>query len=70
MTHEPPVSKEKKEPGQTAQTDREEVRDAGEPVPPRSCEAPGAQPFLFDDPYWDEAFDSYHDPTLRTCCRS
>lgn len=71
MTSEPPVSKEKKEePDQTAQTDREEARDAGEPGKPRSCEAPGAQSFLFDDPYWDEAFDSYHDPTLRTCCRS
>ena len=29
-----------------------------------------AEPFLFDDPYWDEAFDSYHNRTLRTCCRS
>lgn len=25
--------------------------------------------FRFDDPYWDDAFDSYYDPTLRTCCR-
>jgi len=25
--------------------------------------------FLFDDPYWDDAFCSYYDPTLRTCCR-
>ena len=24
--------------------------------------------FLFDDPYWDDAFCSYYDPTLRTCC--
>jgi hypothetical protein len=23
---------------------------------------------LFDDPYWDDAFCSYYDPTLRTCC--
>ena len=27
------------------------------------------QGFLFEDPYWDEAFCSYYDPTLRTCCR-
>ncbi len=25
--------------------------------------------FLFDDPYWDDAFGSYYDPTLGTCCR-
>ncbi len=25
--------------------------------------------FLFEDPYWDDAFCSYYDPTLRTCCR-
>jgi len=26
------------------------------------------QGFLFEDPYWDDAFCSYYDPTLRTCC--
>jgi hypothetical protein len=25
--------------------------------------------FLFEDAYWDDAFCSYYDPTLRTCCR-
>jgi hypothetical protein len=25
--------------------------------------------FLFEDPYWDDAFCSYYDPTLGTCCR-
>jgi hypothetical protein len=24
--------------------------------------------FLFD-PFWDDAFSSYFDPTLRTCCQ-
>ena len=24
--------------------------------------------FLFD-PFWDDAFSSYYDPTLRTCCQ-
>jgi len=24
--------------------------------------------FLFQDPYWDDQFCSYYDPTLRTCC--
>jgi len=27
-----------------------------------------SQGFLFD-PYWDEAFSAYYDPTLRTCCQ-
>jgi hypothetical protein len=26
------------------------------------------QGFLFD-PYWDEVFAAYYDPTLGTCCR-
>jgi hypothetical protein len=26
------------------------------------------QGFLFD-PYWDDAFSAYYDPTLRTCCQ-
>jgi hypothetical protein len=32
-------------------------------VPPEQKE----EGFLFD-PYWDEAFAAYFDPTLRTCC--
>ncbi|MGQ9572983.1 MAG: hypothetical protein ACUVV3_07360 [Dehalococcoidia bacterium] len=24
--------------------------------------------FLFEDPYWDDAFCSYYDPTMGTCC--
>jgi hypothetical protein len=41
--------------------------------PPRSAssskpETQGEQGFLFD-PYWDEAFSAYYDPTLRTCCQ-
>jgi len=26
--------------------------------------------FLFEDPYWDDAFCSYYDPTLGTCCHT
>ena len=26
--------------------------------------------FLFEDPYWDDAFCAYYDPTLRTCCHT
>ena len=32
--------------------------------------APESQELSFRfDPYWDEVFCSYYDPTLRTCCR-
>jgi hypothetical protein len=33
-----------------------------------ACEDTGPGAFRFDDPYWDDAFDSYHSSTLRTCC--
>lgn len=26
------------------------------------------QGIRFDDPYWDDAFCAWWDPTLRTCC--
>jgi len=26
--------------------------------------------FLFEDPYWDDAFCAYYDPTLGTCCHT
>ena len=28
------------------------------------------QGFLFEDPYWDDAFCSYYNPTLGTCCHT
>ncbi|MDI6858756.1 MAG: hypothetical protein QME71_10635 [Dehalococcoidia bacterium] len=34
-----------------------------EAQPEAACE----KGFLFD-PYWDEVFAAYYDPTLRTCC--
>jgi hypothetical protein len=36
----------------------------------RSDDDPAEEGFLFEDPYWDDAFCSYYDPTLRTCCRT
>jgi hypothetical protein len=57
------------EPPGTVRTAREGVVAAEERGDPPACEEPRPEPFLFDDPYWDDAFDSYHDPTLRTCCR-
>lgn len=28
----------------------------------------GEQGLRFEDPYWDDAFCAWWDPTLRTCC--
>ncbi|MGA2286304.1 MAG: hypothetical protein ABSG55_08560 [Dehalococcoidia bacterium] len=36
--------------------------DAGEPA------AKEEEGFLFDDPYWDDFFAAYFDPTLHVCC--
>lgn len=67
MSSRRPVREEEVEPG------RRRTREPGaaeERRQSRACAEPEAQSFLFDDAYWDDAFDSYHDPTLRTCCRS
>jgi hypothetical protein len=37
--------------------------------PSDRAESGAEDSFLFDDPYWDDAFGSYYDPTLGTCCR-
>ena len=34
----------------------------------KSADRQDERGFLFEDPYWDDAFCSYYDPTLRTCC--
>jgi hypothetical protein len=66
----PAIAEMRAEAPRTAQPEQEGARAAEERRKPRACDGPGAESFLFDDPYWDDAFDSYHDPTLRTCCRS
>jgi hypothetical protein len=48
----------------------EEIEPAQTPGNAEERDKTRAGSFLFDDPYWDDAFDSYHDPTLRTCCRN
>jgi len=53
----------------TAQEEREGAGADEERRKPRGCDEAGAESFRFDDPYWDDAFDSYYNPTLRTCCR-
>ena len=57
------AAKERRKPRPGAEVEAKEQRQ------PQACAEPEGQPFRFDDPYWDEAFDSYYDPTLRTCCR-
>jgi len=48
---------------QQPRDDRERHRE--EPPPAQdACEAG----FRFD-PYWDEVFAAYYDPTMGTCCR-
>jgi hypothetical protein len=70
MGREVPAREEKNGLPRMAQPEREGARAAEDRRTPRPCEEPRLASFLFDDPYWDDAFDSYHDPTLRTCCRS
>jgi len=70
MSRQLPAGEEENGRPRTAEPDREETQAAEQRSENPGCAGPGAAPFRFDDPYWDEAFDSYHDPTLRTCCRS
>ena len=70
MSQELPVREEGIEPAQTARREGQEPGTAEEARKPRASDEPRLDSFLFDDPYWDDAFDSYHDPTLRTCCRT
>jgi hypothetical protein len=47
----------------------DEGTEARETGGSRVCDEFGTEAFRFDDPYWDDAFDSYHNPTLRVCCK-
>ena len=70
MSREAPIREEGTGAAQTPRRERQQPGAAEEGKKPRACDEPEAVSFLFDDPYWDDVFDSYHDPTLRTCCRS
>ncbi len=43
-------------------------REKAKKEPPPGDQRPEEKGFLFLDPYWDDVFCSYYDPTLRTCC--
>lgn len=45
----------------------ETLRDAPEAAEAQEQE-PDERGLRFDDPYWDDAFCAWWDPTLRTCC--
>ena len=65
-----PIMNPRTPPSRTTQAEQEGARATEERSKPCAGDEPGAGSFLFDDPYWDDAFDSYHSPTLRTCCGS
>jgi hypothetical protein len=57
-------------PARPAETSRVgDVTEARETGESRARDEFGTEAFRFDDPYWDDAFDSYHNPTLRVCCK-
>ena len=43
-------------------------RASGRKDAEKRAEGQAERGFLFEDPYWDDAFCSLYDPTLRTCC--
>jgi hypothetical protein len=65
----PVVAEIQAEVSRRAQPEQGGAPASEERTQPRACNALRAESFRFDDPYWDEVFDSYHNPTLRTCCR-
>ncbi len=69
MSREMSAREEKADPSRMADPEQEATRVSEEPRKPGSCADLGSKGFRFDDPYWDDAFDSWHNPTLRTCCR-
>ena len=69
MSREMTAREEKIGQSSTAQPQQEGPGAAAEQKKPRPCEDLGSKGFRFDDPYWDDVFDSWHNPTLRTCRR-
>jgi len=69
MSPRAPVHEKEIGPVRTARRRKRKARAAKERRKPRARKEAEVQSFRFDDPYWDDAFNSYYDPTLRTCCR-
>jgi hypothetical protein len=49
---------------------RAKERQIGSEEAAKRGEGQAERGFLFEDPYWDDAFCAYYDPTLRTCCHT
>jgi len=49
---------------------RTKKRQVGSEGAVKSGDRQDERGFLFEDPYWDDAFCSYYDPTLGTCCHT
>jgi hypothetical protein len=45
-----------------------EEREQGASETLEEAEKPDEEGLRFEDPYWDDAFCAWWDPTLRTCC--
>ena len=69
MSRKMPAREERSEPSRKTQPEQEGTGVCEEPGRPRAGDDLGSVSFRFDDPYWDDVFGSWHDPTLRTCCR-
>ena len=63
-----PKSEEEAGQPQKSQKKQEGAEAAEKAKKPEACKDIWTEGFRFDDPYWDDAFDSYHSPMLRVCC--
>ena len=68
MSSEVPKRKKETEQAQSPAEDRGGAGTAENEKKPEACKDIWKDGFRFDDPYWDDAFDSYHSPMLRVCC--
>lgn len=52
----------------TTQTVTEEDATRADPASDQAGAVQDERGLRFEDPYWDDAFCAWWDPTLRTCC--
>lgn len=69
MSRTMPARENEEEPSRMTPPKQAQTRASEEPRKPRAGDALVTAGFRFDDPYWDDVFDSWHNPTLGTCCR-
>ena len=54
--------------GQNGRMERAQTLETAVRRPEDAPADPAEQGLRFEDPYWDDAFCAWWDPTLRTCC--